>query len=78
MCISMLHSLSFCFLGSQIQSNNFGLAVLLEISNMLQIRSGQTHNYFVDRDNFDLSRVSVKEQQKCSKAIPFKGAEGCS
>lgn len=45
---------------------------------MLQMKSGQTQDYFVDRDNFDLSRESMKEQQKSSKATPFKGTEGCS
>lgn len=75
----MLHSLSFCFLGSQIQGNHFVyLAVLLTISNMLQIKSGQTQDYLIDRDNFDQSRESIKEQRKSNKSIPFKGAEGCS
>lgn len=75
----MLHSLSFCFLGSQIQGNHFVyLEVLLTISNILLIKSGQTQGYFIDRDNFNLSRESIEEQQKSSKVISFKGAEGCS
>lgn len=75
----MLRSISFCFLGSQIQGNHFVyLEVLLTISNMLLIKSVQTQGYFVDRDNFNLSRECIKEQQKSSKVIPFKGAEGCS
>lgn len=45
---------------------------------MLQIKSGQTQDYFVDGENFHLPSESVKEQGKSSKAIPFKGAEGCS
>lgn len=45
---------------------------------MLLIKSVQTQGYFVDRDNFNLSRECIKEQQKSSKVIPFKGAEGCS
>lgn len=79
MCISMSHSLSFCFLGSQIQGDHFVyLPVLLTILNMLQIKSSQTQDYFTDRDNFDLSAESIKDQQKSSKAIRFKGTEGCS
>lgn len=43
---------------------------------MLQITSGQT--VLLMEENFHLPSESIKEHGKSSKAIPFKGAEGCS